>query len=58
MIIGKIEDFEKYFVVNENFKKAFEWLKISDTATVNEKIEIDGEKVWGKIFSDSGENNV
>ena len=58
MIIGKIEDFEKYFAVNENFKKAFEWLKISDTATVNEKIEIDGEKVWGKIFSDSGENRV
>ncbi len=58
MIIGKIEDFEKYFVLNKNFKKAFEWLKISDTAPMNEKIEIDGESVWGKVFSDSGENKI
>lgn len=58
MIIGKIEDFEKYFSVNENFRKALKWLKASSAAVVSEKIEIDGEKVWGKVFLDSGENNV
>lgn len=58
MIIGRIEDFEKYFSVNVNFRKALEWLKVSSSAAVSQKIEIDGEKVWGKIFLDSGENKV
>lgn len=58
MIIGKLEDFEKYFPLNAHFKQAFEWLKTSSTAPVNEKMLLDGEKVWGKVFLDSGKNTT
>ena len=51
MIIASIKDCEKYFSVNEGFKKAFEWLKNCKPEEMP-KTEIDGEKVWGRVFID------
>ena len=52
MIVSNIRNCDKYYSVHKDFEKAFEWLKSLDKNSSMDKVFLDGDNVWGKIFED------
>ena len=51
MIIGNIKDCERYYAVNEKFKKAFDFLKNISTDIETGKHIIDGDDVYASVMT-------
>jgi len=50
MILDKLDNSEKYYSLNENFKKAINFLKNTDLASASEgRYDIDGDNVYALI---------
>ncbi len=47
MIVGTLENCEKYYAMGDKVKKAFEWLKNNDITTMDEgRYELDGDNLF------------
>ena len=57
MILDSLKNAEKYYGVNQYFKKAFEFLKNSNLTELEGTIEIDGDRVYAMVIKAEGQGH-
>lgn len=58
MILDCLENADKYYSLNPGFKKAFDFLKKCDLTTLEGRIEIDGDRVYGMVIKAEGQGHA